>query len=421
MQSAIADTTSSGPLSGVKVLDLTTVFMGPSCTQLLADLGADVIKVEAPSGDSTRSIGPCGDLGLGPLFLGLNRNKRSVVIDLKQPEGVAALMRLAKEADVFTTNVRPAAMRRLGVGYEQLSAINPRLIYASMVGFSQRGPYAGKAAFDDMIQAATGLPSVMAESTGDVPRYLPITIADRSVGLYAFGVICAALHARNTTGVGQSVDIPMFETMIPYVLGDHLYGRTFVPEKGGYGYPRLMTRHRRPYKTKDGYVCCLIYTDRHWALFLDVIGKGELMKTDPRFRDIRSRTQAIDELYQLVSDELEKRTTGEWREVLPENEIPIFPMHTFDTLLEDEHLASTGFFQETEHPVVGKILETAVPSEWSGTPPVRQRPVPALGEHTVEVLSQSGFSKTEIDSLLASGAVRAGAAHSGSNKETKTS
>ncbi|WP_354442366.1 CaiB/BaiF CoA transferase family protein [Ottowia thiooxydans] len=416
-----AGTASSGPLDGVRVLDLTTVFMGPSCTQLLADLGADVIKIESPGGDSTRAIGPSGDVGLGPLFLGLNRNKRSVVIDLKQSEGVAALLRMAKDADVFTSNVRPAAMRRLGVGYEQLSAVNPRLIYASMVGFSQKGPYAGKAAFDDMIQAATGLPAVVAASSGDIPRYLPITIADRSVGLYAFGVICAALHARNRTGVGQSVDIPMFETMIPYVLGDHLYGRTFVPPKGDFSYPRLMSKNRRPYKTKDGYVCCLIYTDRHWALFLEAVGKSDLIKTDPRFRDIGTRTKAIDELYQLVSDELEQRTTAEWKAVLPENEIPIFPMHTFETLLEDEHLASTGFFHETEHPVVGKILETAVPSEWSGTPPNRHLPVPSLGEHTVQVLDEAGFTAAEIESLLASGAVRAGALSSVSNKETKTS
>ncbi|WP_423453902.1 CaiB/BaiF CoA transferase family protein [Ottowia sp. VDI28] len=410
MTNPSSGTASSGPLEGVRVLDLTTVFMGPSCTQLLADLGADVIKIEAPRGDSVRAIGPYGDKGLGPLFLGLNRNKRSVVMDLKKPEGVAALMRLAQDADVFATNIRPAAMRRLGVGYEQLSAINPRLIYASMVGFSQRGPYAGKAAYDDMIQAATGLPAIVAESTGDAPRYLPVTIADRSVGLYAFGVICAALHARNQTGVGQSVDIPMFETMIPYVLGDHLYGHTFVPEKAGFGYPRLMTRHRRPYKTKDGYVCCLIYHDRQWTLFLDALGKGDLMKTDPRLRDIRTRTQAIDELYQFVSDELAQRSTEEWRQLLPQNEIPIFPMHTFETLLEDEHLASTGFFQETEHPVVGKIRETAVPSEWSGTPPGRRMPAPSLGEHTVQVLAEAGFSPAEIELLLANRAVHAGAA-----------
>ena len=252
----------AGPLDGVRVLDLTTVFMGPSCTQLLGDLGADVIKIEAPHGDSTRAIGPCGELGLGPLFLGLNRNKRSVVLDLKTPEGVEALLRLAREADVFTTNVRPAAMRRLGLGYERLAAENPRLIYASMVGFSQRGPYAAKAAFDDMIQAATGLAAAVGQGSGGVPRYLPITIADRSVGLYAFGVICAALHARHRTGVGQSIDIPMFETMIPYVLGDYLYGHLRA-EPGDFGYPCLMTPNRRPYKTQDGYVCCLIYVDRH--------------------------------------------------------------------------------------------------------------------------------------------------------------
>lgn len=394
-----------GPLDGVRVLDLTTVFMGPSATQLMGDLGADVIKVEAPQGDSTRTIGPCGEQGLGPLFLGLNRNKRSIVIDLKKPQGVQALLTLARDADVFATNVRPAAMRRLGLGWEQLSAVNPRLIYASMVGFSQRGPYAAKAAFDDMIQAATGLAAAVGQSSGDVPRYLPITIADRSVGLYAFGVICAALHARNTTGRGQSIDIPMFETMIPYVLGDHLYGHTFIPSKGDFGYPRLMSPNRRPYKTKDGYVCCLIYTDRQWELFLDAVGKRELLSTDPRFRDIRARTNAINELYQLVSDELVQRTTEEWRQVLPESDIPLFPMHTFDTLLQDEHLAAIGFFRESEHPVVGRILEPSVPSEWSGTPPTCHAPVPALGEHTIEVLREAGLAQDAIDALLACGAV----------------
>jgi crotonobetainyl-CoA:carnitine CoA-transferase CaiB-like acyl-CoA transferase len=396
---------SRGPLDGVRVLDLTTIFMGPSATQLMGDLGADVIKIESPQGDSTRFIGPCGEQGLGPLFLGLNRNKRSVVIDLKKPEGVDALLTLARNADVFATNVRPAAMRRLGLGWEQLSAVNPRLIYASMVGFSQRGPYAAKAAFDDMIQAATGLAAAVGQSAGDVPRYLPITIADRSVGLYAFGVICAALHARNSTGCGQSIDIPMFETMIPYVLGDHLYGHTFIPSKGDFGYPRLMTPNRRPYQTKDGYVCCLIYTDRQWQLFLGAVGKSELLETDPRFKDIRTRTNAINELYQLVADELAQRTTQEWQQVLPESEIPLFPMHTFETLLQDEHLAAIGFFRESEHPVVGRILEPSVPSEWSGTPPTRHEPVPTLGQHTTEVLREAGLAQDAIDALLSCGAV----------------
>lgn len=394
-------------LEGLKIVEMATYIAAPGAGGIMADWGADVIKVEAPGGDSTRSIGPCGDIGLGPLFMGLNRNKRSLVLDLKQPAGVAALLRLARDADVLATNVRPAAMRRLGLGYEALAAANPRLIYASMVGFSQRGPYAGKAAFDDLIQAATGLAAAVGQGAGGEPRYLPITIADRSVGLYAFGVISAALYARERTGRGQSVDIPMFETMIPYVLGDHLYGHTFDPPQGGFGYPRLLSPQRRPYRTRDGYVCCLIYTDRHWEIFLNAIGKGEWLKTDPRFVDIRTRTQAIDSLYQLVADELAQRSTAEWRALLPEAEILVFPMHTFDSLLRDEHLQATGFFEHTEHPVVGKILETAVPSEWSGTPPTRRTPVPRLGEHTAEVLREAGFADAEIQALIDQGAARA--------------
>ncbi len=394
----------SGPLSGVRVLDLTTVFMGPSATQLLGDLGADVIKIEAPAGDSTRNIGPQGDQGLGPLFLGLNRNKRSVVLDLKKRECVQALLKLAETADVIASNIRPAAMQRLGLGYEALAKANPRIIYVSMVGFSQKGPYAAKAAFDDMIQAGSGLAAAMAPSNGGVPRYLPVTIADRSVGIYAFGVISAALYARSQTGRGQSIEVPMFETMVPYVLGDHLYGNTFVPSQGDFGYPRLMTPNRRPYQTKDGYVCCLIYTDAHWRTFLKAVGKLELLQTDPRFADIRSRTAHINDLYQMVADELKHRTAAEWREVLPESEIPLFPMHTFDSLLEDEHLTATGFFRESVHPVVGRIREMAVPSEWSDTTPQNQRAVPSLGEHTHEVLREAGYSDAAIAALTGAGA-----------------
>jgi crotonobetainyl-CoA:carnitine CoA-transferase CaiB-like acyl-CoA transferase len=252
-----------------------------------------------------------------------------------------------------------------------------------------------------MMQAATGLAAVMGQQAEGEPRYMPLTIADRSVGLYAFGVIASALYARTRTGMGQCVDIPMFETMVPYVLGDHLYGHTFVPSQGEFGYPRLMAKNRRPYKTKDGYVCCLIYTDRQWKIFLEAVGKGDLLKTDPRFADIRNRTAHIDELYQLVSEELEQRTTREWLGLLPENEIPIFPMHTLESLLEDEHLAATGFFTEVEHPIVGRIRETAVPSEWSGTVPLNRHPAAALGEHTVDVLREAGLGEQRIHQLVA--------------------
>lgn len=399
MSQASSPSAPTGPLAGVRVIDMTTVFMGPSATQYLADLGADVIKIEAPAGDATRRVGPQGDVGLGPLFLALNRNKRSVVLDLKQEEGLQALLKLVETADVLAYNVRPAAMRRLGLGYERLAAINKGLVYAGMVGFSQRGPYAKMAAFDDMIQAASGIPTIMAQATDGVPRYMPTTIADRSVGIYAFGVIAAALYSRSQTGLGQSLEIPMFETMVPYVMGDHLYGHTFVPPQGDFGYPRVMSPNRRPYKTKDGYVCCLVYLDHHWKTFLTAVGKSDLLERDPRFADIRTRTEHIDDLYQIVSDEMEKKTTDEWRKILQAGDIPVFPMHTFDSLLKDEHLAKIGFFNEVEHPVVGKILQTSVPSEWSGTPPDNRRPVPRLGEHTEEVLREAGYGQASIDGM----------------------
>ncbi|MBB1634333.1 CaiB/BaiF CoA-transferase family protein [Cupriavidus sp. UME77] len=396
----------AGALSGVKVVDITAVFMGPSATQMLGDLGADVIKVESPEGDVTRGIGPCGDEKMGPLYLGLNRNKRSVVLDLKSEDGREALLRLVQDADVLAYNVRPQAMQRLGLDYETLSALNPRLVYVGMFGFSQRGRYAPQAAFDDLIQAACGLPQAVAKGSDDIPRYLPITIADRSVGLYAFGVICAALYAQARTGKGQRVDVPMFETMVPYVLGDHLYGETFVPPRGGFGYPRLLSPERRPYQTRDGHVCCLIYHDHHWRTFLKAIGKAGLFDTDPRFASITTRTAHITELYAMVSDEMAKRTTDEWRALLKEADIPVFPMHTFETLLDDPHLRDIGFFRETDHPGVGRIREMAVPSEWSGTPPTSQRHAPALGEHSREVLREVGYDDPAIDRMMAAGTTR---------------
>lgn len=396
-----------GPLTGVRVIDITTIFMGPSATQMLGDLGADVVKVESPDGDVVRGIGPQGQRKMGPLFLAMNRNKRSIALDLKSADGRAALLDLVRGADVLTYNVRPQAMARLGLDYDTLAAINPRLIYAGMFGFSQRGRHAASAAFDDLIQAACALPQAVALSGGGIPRYLPITIADRSVGLYAFGVIAAALYGRERSGRGQRVDIPMFETMVPQVLGDHLYGQTFVPAQGDFGYPRLLSPQRRPYATRDGHVCCLIYTDAQWRAFLQAIGHGGLFDTDPRFADIRARTQNIDALYAMVSDEIGRRTTAELQALLADTDIPVFPMHTFDSLLQDAHLADIGFFSTQHHPDVGTIRQMAVPSEWSATPPGEARPAPRLGQHSREVLREIGYDDARITALLASGAVRA--------------
>lgn len=394
-----------GPLTGVRVVDITTVFMGPSATQMLGDLGADVVKIEAPGGDVVRGIGPQGHERMGPLFLGMNRNKRSIALDLKTAEGREVLLELVKDADVLTYNVRPQAMARLGLDYDTLAAINPRLLYVGMFGFSQRGRYAASAAFDDLIQAACALPQAVAMGSGDIPRYMPITIADRSVGLYAFGVISAALYGRERTGKGQRIDVPMFETMVPYVLGDHLYGQTFVPAQGDFGYPRLLSPERRPYKTLDGHVCCLIYTDVQWRAFLKAIGQPELFDADPRFTNISARTKHIDALYGMVSDEIASRSTAQMQALLQGTDIPVFPMHTFETLLKDPHLDDIGFFSEVEHPHVGTIRQMAVPSEWSGTPPGEATPAPRVGQHSREVLREAGYDEARIATLIASGAV----------------
>lgn len=393
----------NGPLVGVRVIDLTNIFMGPLATRMLGDLGADVIKVEAREGDSTRRLGAMGDQGLGPIFLGINRNKRSIVIDLKNGDGTEVFRRLIMESDVLVTNMRPAAMARLGLSPETVCEWNSRLIYTRLVGFSQQGPYAKRAAFDDMIQAATGFADMLGKWADAEPFYVPITIADRTVGVYAFGVVSAALYEREKSGVGQVVDVPMFETMIDYVLGDHLYGKTFIPAQGDFSYPRLMSKFRRPYKTRNGFICCTIYTDAQWREFLRTVGKERLMEEDHRFADLRSRTAAIDDLYELVDTELGKKTTEEWLKLF--QDIPIFPLHSFESLLTDPHLEATEYFKVSDDPIVGNFRQTKIASEWSRTHSTNYERAPLLGENTRDVLSEIGFSDKEINGLLENGAV----------------
>jgi len=392
-----------GPLAGVRLLDLTSVFMGPAAAQMLGDFGADVIKIEPPTGDVVRGVGPHGERGMGPLFLHVNRNKRSLVLDLKTEPGRAALLALARDADVLLYNVRPAAMERLRLAYADLRAVNPRIIYVGAFGFSRRGPYAPEAAYDDVIQAAVALPAAALANGSDVPRYAPVTMADRAVGLYAMGVVCAALYARERTGLGQSVDVPMFETMTQFVFTDHLYGQTFIPAQGDFGYPRVLNPHRRPYETRDGFICAVVYTDEQWKRFLALIGREELFEGDPRFATIATRTANVAELYEFLSDTLATRTTQEWRAALRPLGIPVFPMNTFESLLADPHLAEIGFFQESEHPSEGRIRTMACPSEWSETPASVRRHVPRLGEHSREILAEAGYSSAEIDALIAAG------------------
>ena len=397
-----------GPLKGLRVLDLTTVLMGPYATQLMADLGADVVKIESPSGDTVRGIGPMRNPGMGYIFLHVNRNKRSLVLDLKKPEGLEAFYRLARTADVVVYNIRPQAMKRLGIHYERLKADNPGIIYAGLYGYSESGPYAGKPAYDDLIQGACAVPDLVARSSGGEPRYVPLTLADRTVGLMGSNTILSAVIARSLTGEGQEIEIPMFETMVQYVMSDHLSGETFVPPIGPSGYPRLLVKERKPYKTLDGYVCVLVYNDRQWRAFLGLIGKPELFIDDPRFGGIGARTQHIDELYAMVGQEMATKTNAEWLNLLEGADIPCMPLQDIDSLVDDPHLKAMGMIKTVIHPTEGEIRQIGVPVKLSATPVLtEQRPAPGLGQHSEEVLREAGFTESEVRTLQAQGATLA--------------
>jgi len=397
----------SGPLDGVRVLDLTTVVMGPYATQILADFGAEVVKLEPPEGDIMRHNAPFRTRGMGHIYLNANRNKRSVVLDLKNDEGRAACLALAKRSDVLVYNIRPQAMARLKLGYEDLKAVNPRLLYVGAFGYSQRGPYAAKAAYDDLIQGAVGLPWLHREAGGGSPRYLPAIVADRATALHLVNAVCAGLYWRERNGRGQRIDVPMFESLLPLVLGEHLAGETYVPAQGGLGYGRMLAKGRAPYETKDGYVCVLVYNDKHWREFFRLIGRSDLL-ADARFATQEARSRDFEGAYALIAVEMKKRTTEEWLEALEAADIPVQRMNSLEDLLADPHLAAIGYFREVEHPTEGRIRATAVPSEWSESAPEYRRHAPRLGEHTREVLREAGYGDADIDALIAAGAATAG-------------
>jgi crotonobetainyl-CoA:carnitine CoA-transferase CaiB-like acyl-CoA transferase len=395
----------SGPLHGVRILDLTTVVMGPYATQILGDFGADVIKVEPIEGDVIRQAWPFRNPGMGAIFLNVNRNKRSVALDLKKPAALEACLALAKTADVLVYNIRPQAMARLGLSYEKVRSVNERIIYVGCFGYSQRGPYAAKAAYDDMIQGASGLPWLLQKQGAPEPRYAPMIVADRSVGQQVASAVSAALYSREKTGKGQRVDVPMWEHLLQIVLSDHLGGYTFDPQKGEPGYARILTPDRRPYQTEDGYVCALIYNDKQWKAFFDVIGRPELLSR-PEFATQEARSQNYRTAYAMVAEEMKARTTAFWIEALERADIPVQRMNSLDDIVGDPHLNAIGYLQVVDHPSEGRIRMLAVPSEWSGSRPEYRRHAPRLGEHTREVLDEAGLSNQQITSLLESGAAK---------------
>jgi crotonobetainyl-CoA:carnitine CoA-transferase CaiB-like acyl-CoA transferase len=394
-----------GPLAGIRILDMTSVLLGPYATQLLAEMGADVIKLEGPAGDLVRMIGPMRNPGMGSIYLTVNRGKRALCLDLKQPAAREAALAVARTCDVVVTNIRPAAMARLGLDAATLRAADARLIHCAIVGFGQAGPYAAWPAYDDLIQGMAALPHLAQRQGADAPRYAPLAIADRVTGLHALTAILAALVERGRTGLGQEVEVPMFEVMASLALGDHLTGLTFDPPMDSGGYARLLSPDRRPYPTKDGHICAVIYNDAQWRRFFAAIGEPERFDRDPRMATHTTRTLNIDAIYAELGEILATRTTAEWLEVLGRADVPCAPAHTLESLRADPHLNAVGYFQPEEHPTEGALVRMAAPVRFSNHGEIPRAPTARLGAHGREVLREAGWEEARISALLESGAL----------------
>ncbi|MCD1627608.1 CoA transferase [Seohaeicola saemankumensis] len=374
-------------LHGVKIIDLTSVVFGPLATQMLGDLGADVIKVESPEGDLLRQVQPSRNKLMGAAFLGANRNKRSVVLDLKTQTGRGQLRKLLADADVMISSIRPAALARLSLDPETLRQKNPNLITVSATGFGQDGPYAAKPAFDDSIQSVSGLASLATlRDPKSPPAYVPTILADKLGGVTAAFAITAALFHRERTGEAQHVEVPMFETMASFLMVEHLDGATFEETPKDFGYARMLVPHRRPVQTADGYITILPYTNVQWARFFQTVGRDD-MAGHVWVTDMDTRSRDIDAVYDLVAQIALTKTTKEWLDLMQQADIPAMPVQKLSDLPNDPHLAATGFFQQIDHPTEGAIWTTRPPVRFSATPARHDhRPAPRLGEHTHEIL-----------------------------------
>lgn len=392
-----------GALDGLKIVDMTVVALGPYATLLLAEQGAEVIKVEPPDGDTTRHQGPSKvNAGMGPHHLFVNRNKRSLCLDLKQPAARQALLKVIAGADALIYSIRPQAMARLGLGYEDVRQVNPGICYVGACGYTSDGPYGQLPAYDDAIQALSGVAALMG-SDGGPPRYAPTVMADKTVGLtLAYAALCALMH-KVRTGEGQKVEVPMFETMACWLMLEHLWERTFSDE-GALGYPRVLAQSRRPYRARDGWLAILPYTDRHWRRFFEIAGRPEIMDA-PRFATMNSRSRHVEELYGLIAELAAHKTVAEWVAALQEAEVPCMPVKSLEQLFDDPHLAWRGLFQKTVHHSEGEITMPASPLSFSATPARYHRGAPLLGEDSATVLREAGVTEADIAALRKSGAM----------------
>ena len=392
----------SGPLAGIRVIDLTTAVLGPVATQILGDMGADVIKVEPPEGDPIRPLGPSRHPGMGAYFLNINRNKRSITLNLKRPVPREALLRLVETADVFVHNMRLGAAERLGVDYPAVAARNPRIVYAAATGFRKDGAHRDRPSFDDVIQGESGL-AALNGGVGGEPRYVPMALCDKICGHVLASAVGMALFHRERTGKGQEVHVPMLETMVAFNLVDHLWHGVLAEPEKGLGYPRMLTPHRRPFPTKDGHICILATTDTQSRHLFEAIERPELAD-DERFLTLARRTDNIGALLEIVIERMRRRTTAEWRERLDAFDVPNGVVTDLEGLLADPYLGETGFFEPVEHPSEGKMLTMAIPVAFSGSPGASFRlPPPRLGEHSAQILREVGCTEAEIAEITAAG------------------
>jgi crotonobetainyl-CoA:carnitine CoA-transferase CaiB-like acyl-CoA transferase len=394
---------SGGPLSGVKVVDLTTVVVGPICTRTLADYGAEVIKVEAPGGDLLRTMAQGSrNPGMSGKFINFNRNKRSIVLDIKKPDGLAALHRLIEKADVFVSNVRPEALTRAGLDHASLAKKNPKLIHCSILAFGRGGRYYNRPAYDPIVQSLSGVAGTLERATGE-PRFVPMVVADKTVGLIAVQMIAMALYRKARTGEGCSIQIPMFENMVKFVLEEHMYLKTFDPPLGETGDPRLLDPLGKPIPTRDGWICISANTNDQAFSFFAAIGQPQL-KDDPRFCSVQARFANVKAYFEVRMAALKDKTTAEWLTIFDAADVPAMPYHTLDSVLEDPHLQDIGFFQMKEHPTEGRTRNMRLPNQWSCGVREGWSPAPKLGEQSVDILREAGLSETDIQRMIDNGA-----------------
>lgn len=391
----------AGALDGIKVLDLTAVVLGPLATQILGDYGADVVKVEPTTGDMIRTNGTSLNPGMSSIFLTLNRNKRSLALDLKKPESAEIMRRLIAWADVLITNMRPAAMARLGYGYEQAAAINPRLVYCASPGFGQSGPDKARPAFDDVIQAGCGLAALVSEGLEE-PMLVPSLIADKTTGMAVVNAVLAALFHRERTGRGQYVEVPMLEVMTAFTLAEHMGGMAFVPTAGPAGYKRITAGGRKPMPTKDGHIAILPYTAAHWQAFFAAVDRLDVFER-LGVADRHTRNANIQQIYRELAAITATRSTADWLTLCYEKDIPATAITALDDIPAHPHLQAVGMFEEVDHPTEGRLRQMKPPVTFSDSPASIRRQAPTVGQHNAELLGELGFSESEITALAGQG------------------